>query len=46
VETLRGLHVPITYREYEIGHEISTRSLADLSTWLEEKVLSPVLLAV
>jgi phospholipase/carboxylesterase len=43
VETLRGLHIPVTYREYDIGHEISPRSLADLSGWLEEKVLSPIL---
>ena len=43
VETLRSLRVPITYREYDIGHEISPRNIADLSSWLEEKVLSPVL---
>lgn len=45
VETLRNLRVPITYREYEMGHEISARSLGDLSNWLQEKVLSPVVLA-
>lgn len=45
VETLRTLRVPITYREYEMGHEISARSLGDLSNWLQEKVLSPVVLA-
>ena len=39
VETLRGLRVPLTFREYPMGHEISSRSLADLSAWLEEKVL-------
>jgi phospholipase/carboxylesterase len=39
VETLRELHVPLTFREYPMGHEISGRSLADLSAWLEEKVL-------
>ena len=38
VEMLRQLRVPLTYREYEIGHEISPRSLAELSTWLEKKV--------
>lgn len=42
VETLRELHVPLTYREYEMGHEIRPRSLLDLSAWLEEKVLSPI----
>jgi phospholipase/carboxylesterase len=41
VETLRSLRVPITYREYDIGHEISHQSIADFSRWLEEKVLSP-----
>ena len=29
--------------EYEMGHEISGRSLMDLSAWLEEKVLSSVI---
>jgi len=38
VERLRGLRVPVTYREYDMGHEISPRSLADLSAWIEEKV--------
>lgn len=41
VETLRNLRVPITYREYDMGHEITASSLADLSAWLEEKVLMP-----
>jgi phospholipase/carboxylesterase len=45
VERLRGIMVPLTYREYDMGHEISSRSLTDLSTWLQEKVLSPILLA-
>jgi phospholipase/carboxylesterase len=39
VETLRELKVPLTFREYPMGHEIGARSLADLSAWLEEKVL-------
>jgi phospholipase/carboxylesterase len=39
VETLRGLHVPLTFREYEMGHEIRPRSLSDLSAWLEGNVL-------
>jgi phospholipase/carboxylesterase len=42
VETLRQLKVPLTFREYEMGHEIRPRSLADLSAWLEEKVVSPI----
>ncbi|MGE5853719.1 MAG: alpha/beta hydrolase [Deltaproteobacteria bacterium] len=40
VEILRQLKVPLTYREYAMGHEIGSKSLADLSAWLEEKVLS------
>lgn len=43
VEILRNLRVPVTYREYEMGHEISPRSLNDLSAWLQEKVLSPLI---
>lgn len=43
VETLRRLQVPVTYREFDMGHEISPDSLADLSDWLEDKVLSPIL---
>ena len=39
VESLRQLRVPLMFREYAMGHEISSRSLADLSAWLEEKVL-------
>ena len=39
VEKLRELRVPLTYREYEMGHEIRPRSLLDLSAWLQEKIL-------
>ena len=45
VERLRDLKAPLTYREYDMGHEIRPRSLSNLSAWLEEKVLSPILLA-
>jgi phospholipase/carboxylesterase len=38
VERLRELRLPLTYREYEMAHEIRPRSLLDLSAWLEEKV--------
>ena len=38
VDLLRQLRVPLTFREYPMGHEIGARSLADLSTWLDEKV--------
>jgi phospholipase/carboxylesterase len=45
VEQLRALRVPVTYREYDMGHDITPRGLADLSAWLEEKVLSPIVIA-
>lgn len=44
VEQLRSMHVPVTYREFDIGHEISAESLTDLSAWLEQKILSPIIL--
>jgi len=43
-EKLRDLRVPVTYREYEMGHELNAQSLTDLSEWLQEKVLSPIVL--
>ena len=45
VETLRRLRVPVTFREFDMGHEIHADSLADLSAWLEDKITSPILLA-
>jgi phospholipase/carboxylesterase len=36
VEQLRALRVPLTYREYDMGHEITPRSLTDLSAWLKD----------
>jgi phospholipase/carboxylesterase len=42
IEILRGINPQVTYREYEMGHEISAQSLAELSAWLEEKVLKPL----
>ena len=36
VEQLRALRVPLTYHDYDMGHEITPRSLTDLSAWLEE----------
>ena len=44
VENLRRLQVPVTYRDFEMGHEINADSLANLNDWLEEKVLSPIIL--
>ena len=39
VERLRQLKLPLTFREYDMAHEIAPESLRDLSAWLEEKVL-------
>jgi phospholipase/carboxylesterase len=36
VETLREQQLPLTYREYDMGHEINSTSLLDLSDWLQE----------
>ena len=44
-EALAQLGVPFTYREYEMGHEINPDALRELLTWLDEKILHPVLLA-
>jgi phospholipase/carboxylesterase len=38
VARLRELKVPLTFKEYPMGHEIRPQSLADLSAWLAEKV--------
>jgi len=39
VERLRQLKLPLTFREYEMAHEITPGSMRELSAWLEEKVL-------
>jgi len=36
VARLRELNLPLTFKEYPMGHEIRPRGLEDLSTWLEE----------
>ena len=41
-EILRDVSVPLTYREYEMGHQINAESLRDLSNWLQEKVVAPI----
>jgi phospholipase/carboxylesterase len=38
VARLRELKVPLTFKEYEMGHEIRPKGLYDLSAWLEEEV--------
>jgi predicted esterase len=45
VEHLRELRVPVRYREYDCGHEVTADALQDLSDFLMEKVVSPVLVA-
>ena len=45
IERLRQLRLPLTYREYDMGHEITPKSLTDLSAWLEEKVFSSIVIA-
>jgi phospholipase/carboxylesterase len=42
VEALRALNVPLTFREYDCGHEITAEVLQDLSNFLTEKVLDPI----
>ena len=42
VESLRALKVPLTYREYDCAHEITAEGLQDLSNFLTEKVLDPI----
>lgn len=44
-DRLTRMNVDLSYREYEMQHEVSPESLRDLVTWLEEKVLQPIMLA-
>jgi phospholipase/carboxylesterase len=41
LEHLQELNVPVTFREYDCGHEITASSIEDLSKFLDAKVLSP-----
>lgn len=41
-QALTKLGVSLSYREYEMGHEIRPEALRDLVRWLEEKVFSPI----
>ena len=45
VELLRALKVPLTYREYDCGHEITAEGLGALSSFLASKVLEPIVKA-
>jgi len=44
-DALARLGVPASYREYEMGHEINPEALQQLISWLDEKVVNPVLIA-
>jgi len=45
VEHLRGFKLPLIYREYDCGHEITADGIRDLSSFLTEKVIQPVITA-
>jgi phospholipase/carboxylesterase len=38
-EKLRAFGAEVSFREYDMAHEVGARSLADLSAWLEERLL-------
>jgi phospholipase/carboxylesterase len=38
---LEKVPVALTYREYEMGHQVSERSLADISAWLDVQLEAP-----
>jgi phospholipase/carboxylesterase len=44
-DALLGLGVPTVYREFGMGHEIRPEALQAVLTWLENKVLRPVVVA-
>lgn len=43
VENLRELRVPVNFREYDCGHEITAEGLEDLSNFLNSKVIASIL---
>jgi phospholipase/carboxylesterase len=43
VEILRSLKVPVTFREYDGGHEVTAEGVRDLSRFLLEKVAEPII---
>lgn len=44
-QRLTEMGVDLSYREYEMQHELGPESLRNLVTWLEEKVFQPIMLA-
>lgn len=45
-DRLRRLGVALSYREFEMGHEIRPEALREVLTWLDEKALQPIRLLV
>jgi phospholipase/carboxylesterase len=37
-ERVRAMGAPVTYREYDMGHEVNPQSLTDLVRWLDDKL--------
>jgi phospholipase/carboxylesterase len=44
-ERLTRMGVDLSYREYEMQHELRPESLRDLVAWLQDKVFQPIMLA-
>ena len=44
-QRLTGMGVDLSYREYEMQHELRPESLRDLVSWLDDKVFQPIMLA-
>ena len=44
-DRLIRMGVDLSYREYEMQHELRPESLRDLVTWLDDKVFQPIMLA-
>jgi phospholipase/carboxylesterase len=45
IEHMRELGIPVQFREYDCGHEITASGIEDLSEFLTKKVLSPLVTA-
>ncbi len=43
IEHLRAFKMPLTYREYDGAHEVTADAIRDLSAFLMEKVIQPVI---
>jgi phospholipase/carboxylesterase len=43
IERLRAFKMPLTYREYDGAHEVTADAIRDLSAFLMEKVIQPVI---